>query len=153
MATIGKTTIGGTDQGAVTDAIQFIRIAGDAGTVTSASFYSYVDAGTSPFKIGLYVVSSGVFVAASDEGMITTTPQWITVNFSANITAQDYYLVAYWQADAHYFHDVGSAVQGFKSGVTYPTFPDPLAPTSSNGTRFFSLYLTYSPSFFYTALI
>lgn len=144
--TIGKTTIGATDQSTAADAIQFIRITGVAGLVSSASFYSKVDSGTTVFKAALYVVSSGVFVASSNQGIITTIPDWITVTFpgGVTITAQDYYLCVFWQSGVHYFWDAGSAVQGFKSGVTYPTFPDPLAPTSSNGTRYFSLYLTYT---------
>jgi len=147
--TFGYDTAGGTEVGYASDRLFASWFTcPESGTAQSITVYCrrHNVEGTSQ-RCVIYKKSDGSKIAETAEASVSTTNDWYSFSFSSppDIENIDYWLGIGFDAEFgdafRLFYDSESAKGGYSS-ITYPTFPDPWSPTTTD--RIFSIYCTYT---------
>lgn len=146
MAYFGNPSIG-TSSAATANIIFCKFVATETGRISSISYYVSATSGTVSCAAAIYSDSSGVPLnkLAEDTGnqTATTTPGWVTINISLNVTKGTTYWLARWtDASANIYWDTGETNQYYVQGATFETWPDPEAGTGTLFSRSVSIYAT-----------
>ena len=158
MATIGRTTVGGS-----TFPFENAIYAGqitmtEDGTATSITAHLGEDGADNAhgYRFGIYNPSTGALIAATDASSsndLTFTSAWKTLTFPSPPALSNgvSYMLAVWSSggsgDPVISYDGTGGVSNYDaydSAGSFPTAPDPV--DSNPGTNNFSIYLTYTPS-------
>ncbi len=154
MATLGKTSIGGThaSAGANTLCVWGPYTAASSGTVTDINFYDPDAQGpTFHLTLGIYADSSGLpgaRLAQSGEIGYPSSPGWATASISLAITAGSIYWIGFnsdrgpgWQYDAP-----GAALEYKGSTYAAGALDNPFGTPDGSLAQDVSIYVNYTPS-------
>ena len=122
----------------------------EAGTLIK--IYAYIRSGgaTSAYvKAAIYTVSAGepgAFVAGSAAVLVTSTFSWVEFSISADLTAQNYFLVLMSDSNGFQCKCTAGTAASYRSD-DYPTFPNPFGTHNHDAdTGDYSIYAEYTPS-------
>lgn len=141
-------TFGYTNTGATTissaNRIRAYMATGAAGTGTSMSFYSLIQAANN-YQLALYKESDNSFVMGTNEGTDLDVLTWYTQNFTSNptLTAINYYCCVLVNS-ANIKADNNGQTKNYQSQTYENGWPSPLNLTTGT-SRHYSIYCTYTP--------
>lgn len=152
--TFGYTTAGSSSVAYTHDTAYYsIFAAPEDGSVTDITCY-YRTNTTTGRAFGIYLSSSNAKLQTTASNTSTVDPaNWQTLSLSSSqsITSSTNYKLVHYLDDGGknayiLYYDTGDTNQGgHDTGLTYPTWPDPLSPDVQN-TNKYSFYATYTAS-------
>lgn len=160
--TFGYTSLGGTatSNGNTVDLNRLVSaVSSESGVITAFSYGASISSGSDVFRVGIYASTTGALLSPqSDEGTINsvTSQFWtVPVTGTLSINAFEYIIASYTNDDSDagdivssYF-DTGTAKlsgTAVLTGLTYPTWGDPLGTKTGTASRIYSIYATYTAS-------